>query len=392
MCRLIEFEVQMSLNALESLPSIQMGVELLQACEQHHPELIPRVIGKVCELARCVGELGALSPITALLRPDSFNGAGAHRYAAAGILLGTIEGYEAGLPFVQQGVDLAEQSNDKTALVLALFDRGVVRTFAGMSTRAAEDFERVLQLLEDTGSVDLGMTTMSNLSCAYMDQNRLEAAEEVARNALAAASPRTKAFALANLALVAYRRNDIEGTRKYLEMMQGSTVRDSHKWIPAAVLALTGNCLAVERNWDEVVRYGNELIELSPTDEFPTDLSTVHGLIAHVLAITDSPARAVAYLLEKSAAIGRFDWIAAARLAVLAAEYALPTDVERARAIVTPILERATENGAIAVACEARAVLARVVNGGVDPLIASALTYAQQQRARRDNSGLAPSA
>jgi tetratricopeptide (TPR) repeat protein len=226
-----------------------------------------------------------------------------------------------------------------------------------MCTEARNDYERVLALNEEVGSTESSIVAASNLGVVYVEQGDVDSAEIFIRRALGPGMPDLRPFAAGNLALLYYRRGDYNTVRKYIEIMENDPTRDFQKWIPRQALVFRGLCSVGEQDWETAVQIHRELASLEEVDALPMDLSTVHEFIGQVIAVGDGAAKAESYLLEKSAKAIKFDYLAGARLALLATSYFECGQHDRIESIATPILDRATKFGAIAVARQATRVL-----------------------------------
>jgi tetratricopeptide (TPR) repeat protein len=219
-------------------------------------------------------------------------------------------------------------------------------------------------LSDEAGSVDFSVTAASNIAVVYMEQDKLDSAEEFARKALTPEMPARRPFAAANLALLYYRRGDYHTARKYREILESSPTREFQKWIAVQALVLRGLCSVGEQLWDLAAQIERELASYTPVDALPIDPSTVHEFVGQVIAVRKGASEAESYLLAKSAKTVRFDYLAAARLALLATNYFGRDKTARVEAIVAPIMDRASRYGATAVARQASRILASFLSTG----------------------------
>jgi hypothetical protein len=132
------------------------------------------------------------------------------------------------------------------------------------------------------------------------------------------------------------------------------------KWIAVQALAFRGLCSVGEDDWNLALQIERELLRWTQLEAAPVDLSTIHEFVGQVIAHREDAQQAEIYLLQKSAEAMKFDYCAAARLALLATKYFQPGKPERVKAIAGPILERSSAYGAVALATQASRVLQSV--------------------------------
>jgi DNA-binding SARP family transcriptional activator/tetratricopeptide (TPR) repeat protein len=357
LCRLVR-------SVREGCLSLPSARELIEEAQQACPEQLPKLIRYMFEVVRGSGETDVLKAFGNMLRQEVRGTAGVHRHSAAGLIIGMTEGYDCALPVVEHAVSLAEESQDPAALLSAVFTRGVVRSWAGMCNAALDDYERVLDLSNETGSVDFSLPTACNLAVVYMEQDRLDLAEEWASRALGPEMAAQRPFVAGNLALICYRRGDYQLARKYVEILENSPTRKFQKWIAVQALAFRGLCSLGEADWDLALQIERELAHSTEFETLPVDISTIHEFVGQVIAYRDGAEQAEAYLLDKSAAARRFDYLAGARLALVATRYFQPSSrAERVKAIAGEILERTSKHGAVAVANQASRILQSLGEG-----------------------------
>lgn len=361
-CALARFYLLESEERVELEDIVAQARNIVHLAEIESPIEISNVMWVVADHIKRWGDFESLAHFARMLASQSADAqqdAAAEMLSVAALLSAFSINLATARPLAESAVTTAELTSDNVLLARTLYARGTVHLWDGELLLAARDYERAFTIAKDSAPDNLIQNLLSNSAVLYMEQGRYSEAEQNAKMALEATPSAKRAYHFGNLALISFRRGDLDMTMHYLHALLRTNEVSPQPWIPAHAAALMGLVDLAKGDLSSAEARAAIAKESIDVAHGVGDTSHIHVLCAKVDFELGNRDRAMHRVREAARDLLDRDFICGARVQLEWARMALASgvDVKEAREAAASIEAAGRAKGAVLLMADAAEVL-----------------------------------